>query len=79
VSRGEIGHLERTPPGPRTQASDRKPTLRTLVRLAAALGVDPSDLLALPDRQDLPPKDLLALRDEQARAHEEIADERELA
>jgi transcriptional regulator with XRE-family HTH domain len=37
VSRGEIGHLER---------GHRKPTLRTLRNLAAALGIDASMLLA---------------------------------
>lgn len=39
VSRGEIGHLER---------GHRKPTLRTLRNLAAALGVDAADLLKVP-------------------------------
>jgi transcriptional regulator with XRE-family HTH domain len=73
VSRGEIGHLERTAPGPRTKPTDRKPTLRTLRRLALALGVNTSDLLELPHRLDIAPRDLLVLRDKEREAE---ADER---
>lgn len=63
VSRGEIGHLERTPTGPRTDKDHRKPTLRTMLRLAYALGVEPEDLLELPYRIDMPAKALLEMRD----------------
>jgi DNA-binding XRE family transcriptional regulator len=42
ISRGEIGHLERC---------RRKPTLRTLRRLAKALHIRPSDLLVPEDKE----------------------------
>lgn len=46
ISRGEVGHLER---------GRRKPTLRTLRRLADALGIDSSELLAAgEDHYELP-------------------------
>ena len=43
ISRGEIGHLERC---------RRKPTLRTLRRLAEALGIDAATLLDPEDEDD---------------------------
>ena len=67
VSRGEIGHLERT---------HRRPTLRTLRRLAVALGVQTSDLLRLPYRLDVPARDLLVLRDREAQQAESESSER---
>jgi transcriptional regulator with XRE-family HTH domain len=65
VSRGEIGHLERTPTGTRSEKWHRKPTLRTMLRLAEALGVEPEDLLELPWRTDTPARALLEMRDAQ--------------